>query len=69
MVLVGFVCGIVVMLPLLFVHRRRKKKTVSPLLPRAKAVFGPGKDAWEQTRNFLYYDGTQMPLNKEETYE
>ena len=24
---------------------------------------------WEQTRNFLYYDGTVMPTNKEEQNE
>ena len=24
---------------------------------------------WQQTRNFLYYDGTEMPLKKEEFYE
>lgn len=68
MVLIGFVCGIAVMLPLTFVCRRRKK-TIPPIIPRAKAVFGQEKDNWEQTRNFLYYDGTEMPINKEEKYE
>ena len=26
-------------------------------------------DGWERTRNFLYYDGTVMPTNKEEQNE
>lgn len=68
MVLVGFICGIVVMLPILFVHRRQKH-IAPPQPPRNRPIARRDKEHWELTRNFLYYDGTQMPINKEEQYE
>ena len=34
--------------------------------PRPK---DPSTNGWEHTRNFLYYDGTVMPTNKEEQNE
>ena len=67
MVLVGFICGIAVMLPFLFVHRRQTRTPPKP--PRRRLPVRQDEKHWENTRNFLYYDGTEMPINKEEQYE
>ncbi len=45
-----------------------RRKPAPVFVPRKGVAQEPPQEVWEQTRNFLYYDGTQMPL-KEEMYE
>lgn len=69
MLLIGFVCGLAAMLPWLFIVRRQGKKHMPPCVNAVRRAARVKEDNWEQTRNFLYYDGTEMPINKEEQYE
>ena len=57
----GAVCGVVFLcLP--------KEKRLPP--PRKKAQRPKeSRKVWVQTRNFLYYDGTMMPVIKEDSDE
>lgn len=68
MFLLGFICGVTILTVLLLLCDRddRFDRGLSEV-PVESAV--PIVDSWEQTRNFLYYDGTEMPIKKEERYE
>lgn len=57
MFLWGFLCGGVPWLTL-WAWERRHNGRRQPLHRRQAAV-------WQKTRNFLYYDGTEMPVIKE----
>ncbi len=64
---IGVICGIGVALAvrgiLLAAMPRSGVEKPGPL-PRRTAHGG-----WEETRNFLYYDGTVMPTSKEDPNE
>ena len=68
MFLLGFICGVLVLTGLLLLcdawEDVDEEPSVTTAVPNA-----PMGDSWEQTRNFLYYDGTEMPIKKEERYE
>ena len=67
MFLLGFICGVLVLTVLLLLcdhdDRFDSDETATAAVSAASIA-----DTWEQTRNFLYYDGTEMPI-KEERYE
>ncbi|MBQ7088350.1 MAG: hypothetical protein IJN04_01755 [Clostridia bacterium] len=44
----------------------RGKRSVAPQAARGNH---PTRRQWAQTRNFLYYDGTEMPIVKEDLNE
>lgn len=65
--IIGFVCGVGACLALRAIllewmpePREEPAKRSTPQAPPKE---------WAQTRNFLYYDGTVMPLIKEESNE
>ena len=58
----GLLCGAVLGLCL-----RKKKGRSGAKMPRA-ARRAPSPN-WVETRNFLYYDGTEMPVIKENEHE
>lgn len=58
----GLLCGAVLGLCL-----RKKKGRGGAKMPRA-ARRAPSPN-WVETRNFLYYDGTEMPVIKENEHE
>lgn len=69
MFLIGFICGVALLMLLVALcddgeDRLFEDKAVS--MTRHEAQTGQN---WQQTRNFLYYDGTEMPLKKEDLYE
>lgn len=70
MFLIGFICGVLVLTALLLLCDRdeesvcAEEKLLSAMQSDAQAT-----QSWQQTRNFLYYDGTEMPMKKEEQYE
>lgn len=68
MFLLGFICGVLVLTALLLLCDAwgDVDEELSETRTMARA---PTFDSWEQTRNFLYYDGTEMPIKKEERYE
>ena len=56
--ILGLLCGV----PIGFAWRKKKRRSNVPTPQAAKRE--PIKH-WVETRNFLYYDGTQMPVIKE----
>ena len=60
--LLGVLCGVAVgaCLP--------KSKYAADVKPMDGTVRTPSKE-WDETRNFLYYDGTEMPVVKEDINE
>lgn len=60
--LCGVLCGVLIGVCLTKRHRRREKS------PMETARREPS-EVWVQTRNFLYYDGTEMPVMKENANE
>ena len=56
--LLGVVCGAA----MAFVWRKRKRRHS---VQTPKAASREPLQNWVETRNFLYYDGTQMPVIKE----
>ncbi len=70
MFLIGFICGVLVLTALLLLFDSDEESAcpeeglLSAMQPDAQA-----RQSWQQTRNFLYYDGTEMPIKKEEQYE
>lgn len=61
---IGWLCGLTVawLQGWLWRYLRRStgKKTMRPGQPRARPLTATQKE-WAMTRNFLYYDGTDMP--------
>ncbi len=68
MFLVGFICGVVLMTFLTLLCDAGEDRMEDVLAPPARQEMQTSHD-WQKTRNFLYYDGTEMPLKKEEFYE
>ncbi len=69
MFLVGFVCGVALMTFLTLLCDNGEDRTGEDILaPSVRQEVQTAHD-WQKTRNFLYYDGTEMPLKKEEFYE
>ena len=68
MFLLGFICGVMVLTVLLLLCDQDDRFDGEPSEVTAVSA-APIVDTWEQTRNFLYYDGTEMPMKKEERYE
>lgn len=68
MFLLGFIGGVMVLTLLLMLcdHDDRFDGEESEITAVSSVSI---TDSWEQTRNFLYYDGTEMPIKKEERYE
>lgn len=62
--LFGMICGAVVVLVVCWIWVAVTSGCERPPRHRYESPRG-----WEDTRNFLYYDGTVMPTNKEEHYE
>ena len=60
MFLWGFLCGCVPGIVLCLLRRRRTATALRPGICRRKHTA-----EWQKTRNFLYYDGTDMPVVKE----
>ena len=58
----GLLCGAVLGLCL-----RKKKRRAGVKMPKTARRM-PSQE-WVETRNFLYYDGTQMPVIKENENE
>ena len=63
--ILGLLCGAAVWGAVFLCLPREKRPTPAKA---ARAVKGDRK-AWAQTRNFLYYDGTEMPVVKENVNE
>ena len=59
--LFGLLCGAAAGVAVCLLSRRQTTAVV-----RADKGSANTHKAWVQTRNFLYYDGTQMPVIKEE---
>ena len=68
MFLLGFIGGVMVLTLLLMLcdHDDRFDGEASEITAVSSVSI---TDSWEQTRNFLYYDGTEMPIKREERYE
>ncbi len=71
MFLIGFICGVLVLTVLLLLlcdsdedGAYDEEEQFAEQLSNMQTT-----QSWQQTRNFLYYDGTEMPLKKEEHYE
>ncbi len=62
----GMACG--GLLTLVFVCCLMCQKRTLSVGNKRQHAASPFESGWEETRNFLYYDGTQMPL-KEENHE
>ena len=62
--LLGMIGGVIAVLGVQWVWAAVAPRRENP--PRHRCENHRG---WEDTRNFLYYDGTVMPTNKEEHYE
>ena len=63
-----FVLGVLCGAAMAFVWRKRKRRhgVATPKMVRRERETVTG---WVATRNFLYYDGTQMPVIKENENE
>ncbi len=68
MFLVGFIFGVTLLTVLLLLFDREEQRADEEMMSTG-IVNASISDNWEQTRNFLYYDGTEMPIKKEERYE
>ena len=62
--LFGMICGAVMVTAACWIWAAVEPRGTRPPHRRDESPRG-----WEDTRNFLYYDGTVMPTNKEEHYE
>lgn len=68
MFLIGFICGIALLMLLMALCDNGEDRVCDPL-PSMERQEAHTAQSWQQTRNFLYYDGTEMPLKKEDIYE
>ncbi len=62
----GLLLGVALTAP--FAFERQAWRGLPPLAKARRVAVRTQDETWEQTRNFLYYDGTVMPT-KEEGYE
>ncbi len=70
MFLIGFICGVLVLTVLLLLcDSDEEKGCAEEELLSVMPSDAQAAQSWQQTRNFLYYDGTEMPIKKEEHYE
>ena len=68
MFLFGFICGIALLMLLVALCDNGEDRVYNtPSLLEQREM--QSAQSWQQTRNFLYYDGTEMPLKKEDIYE
>ena len=69
MFLIGFIGGVLLMLFLVLLCDNGEDRVCDGdrFLPNRQE--SQPIQSWQQTRNFLYYDGTEMPLKKEDIYE
>ena len=69
MFLIGFISGVLLMLLLMLLcddgEDRFGDEADEPLVRQEVQT----EQNRRQTRNFLYYDGTEMPMKKEDLYE
>lgn len=69
MFLIGFICGVALLMLLTVLcddgEDRLYDDGATPMVRHEAQTV----QDWQQTRNFLYYDGTEMPLKKEDLYE
>ena len=64
----GFLCGAAATLGIIILRQsRRRAYRRPPTVPPAAPVTDSRRQHARETRNFLYYDGTEMPADKEET--
>ena len=61
----GMLCGALVCGAVLLCLPRERHSTPAQKVRRRKHVSAE----WGRTRNFLYYDGTEMPVIKERKHE
>lgn len=63
----GFLCGVAATLGMMILRQSRRVKRRPPTVPPAAPLTESRRQHDRETRNFLYYDGTEMPADKEET--
>lgn len=69
MFLIGFICGVLLMMLLVLLCDDGEDRVGGEEEQQlARQEVQTERDR-RQTRNFLYYDGTEMPIKKEEMYE
>lgn len=69
MFLIGFICGIALLMLLVALCDNGEDRACDGSLSALDRQEMQTAQNWQQTRNFLYYDGTEMPLKKEDIYE
>lgn len=68
MFLIGFICGVALLMLLVALCDNGEDRVCDNLSPMERQEAQTAQN-WQQTHNFLYYDGTEMPLKKEDIYE
>lgn len=66
MFLIGFICGVALLMLLVVLCDDGEDRLYEDEAASIEWHEAQTKQDWQQTRNFLYYDGTEMPLKKKE---
>lgn len=69
MFLIGFICGVALLMLLVALCDNGEEREYNAEWSPTERYGVHTEQDWQQTRNFLYYDGTEMPLKKEDLYE
>ncbi len=69
MFLIGFICGVALLMLLVALCDDGEDRLFDDKAMPMDRHEAQTEQEWQQTRNFLYYDGTEMPLKKEDLYE
>ncbi len=69
MFLIGFICGVALLMLLTVLCDDGEDRLYEDKAAPMERHETQTEQDWQQTRNFLYYDGTEMPLKKEDLYE
>lgn len=69
MFLIGFICGVALLMLLVALCDDGEDRVYNDEWTPSGRCEARTEQDWQQTRNFLYYDGTEMPLKKEDLYE
>ena len=69
MFLIGFICGVALLMLLVALCDDGEDREYNDGWSPTERHEARTEQDWQQTRNFLYYDGTEMPLKKEDLYE
>lgn len=69
MFLLGFIGGLALMALLMLLSDGEEEREEDEALVRIMRHEAQAEKDRQQTRNFLYYDGSEMPSKKEEFYE